>query len=653
MRLRTLAVPVMAVMTTLSVLAGTAHAETIDPIGVGGLFPAAPVPRDGGTMYETYPGLLTWSLDTDYGQWDFLDPALHMIADILMVILATLGAAVATLASWAFSLTNMPDIQGPLTQAISGSAGAVLVGLFPSALAVGALVAFLRAQRGDGGGFSDLAWVLVSAVAAATLLQTPQVWVDGVDEGRTIGTEVAMTATEAGIGSAGGGIEKMPFRLGHTTTYPGDADDRVVRRATDTVWRVYVGVPWCLAEFGSMKACQKYGKAVLDLGPDKKARKEYLKENVTDKQVGAESQSWRQGHRPLQRAGVLVVAVPVALCFGLLLITLLLGSITAMFGAMFLLVVGPVFAALWVIPGRPREWGVRWADALVGTVLQSAIVTLTAGAVMMLQMVTAMAMPTYGWLGSSALSLAGAVAAFKYRSILTSIVGTGAAGGGGSAGALLGVLATRSLARGAGRLLGAPRRISRRLGDAVERRHRPPATPPTAPGPPRPSAPPPPPPPAGRPPRPSAGPGPGRGSTGAGGTGPGATVAAAGRRASRTAAGAPSAAGPAPVHSPTARTIPAPATPAGQAPATSSTTRAASTSTPAGQAPASSPTARTMPAPATQRTPRRATQPPAPSSRARRTPMPRPRVARSPRRVPPPQGWTQPRLPDPPTPPRT
>ncbi|MFD8954629.1 hypothetical protein ACFV0B_37885 [Streptomyces xanthophaeus] len=651
-RLRTLAVPVMAVMTTLSVLAGTAHAETIDPIGIGGLFPAPPVPRDGGTMYETYPGLMTWTLDTEFGQWDFLDPALHMIADILMVILVTLGAAVATLASWAFSLTNMPDIQGPLTQAISGAAGAVLAGLFPSALAVGALVAFLKSQRGDGGGFSDLAWVLVSAVAAATLLQTPQVWVDGVDQGRTVGTEVAMTATEAGIGSGAGGIEKVPFSLGHTTTYPGDADDRVVRRATDTVWRTYVAVPWCLAEFGSMKACQKYGKAVLDLGPDKAARKTYLKENVTAEKVGGESQSWRKGQRPVQRAGVLVVAVPVALAFGLLLIVLLLGSITAMFGAMVLLVVGPLFAALWVIPGRPRQWGVRWADALVGTVLQSAIVTLTAGAVMMLQMVTAMAMPTYGWLGSSALSIAGAVAAFRYRTILTSIVGTGAAGGGGSAGALLGVLATRSLARGAGRLLGAPRRISRRIGDSVERRHRPPATPPTAPGPPRPSAPPPPPPTAGRPPRPSAGPGPGRGSTGAGGTGPGATVAAAGRRAGRTAAGTPSAAGPAPGHSPTARTIPAPAGQAAVA-ATSSTARAASTSAPAGQAPPSALTAATIPTPAAQRTPRRSTQPPAPSSRARRTPMPRPRAARPSRRVPPPQGWTQPHLPDPPPPPPT
>ncbi|WP_328966206.1 proline-rich domain-containing protein [Streptomyces virginiae] len=649
---RTLALPLMAVVTTLAVTTGAAHAETVDPDGVGGLLPAPLAPTGGGTIYETYPHLLTWRLDKDFGQFDFLDPALHMIADVLLVVLVTIGSAVSTLAGWAFGMTDLPEVQGPLTQAISGSAGAVMAGLFPSALAVGGLVAFLRAQRGDGGGFTDLSWVLVSAVAAATLLTTPQVWVDGVNSGRMLGTEVAMSATDAGIGAAGGGIEKTPFALGHTTTYPGDASDRVVRRATDTVWRVYVGMPWCLAEFGSMKLCQEHGRQVLDLGTDLEKRKEYLRENLDDEDVGAESQSYRQGHRPLERAGVLVVAVPVALLFGLLLIVLLFGSIAAMMAALFLLVVGPLFAALWVIPGRPRQWGVRWADALVGAVMQSAITTLTAGAVMIIQMVTALAMPTYGWLGCSALSIAGAVSAFKYRSILTGIVGGAGPTGGGGAGALLGALATRGLSRHAGRVLRTPGRLSRRLGDAVERRHRPPA-PPLRPGRPRPPAPPPPPPPTGgRPPRPSSGTGPGRG-TGPGGTGPGTTLAAAGRRSTRAAsAGAPRGAQQAPVQSTPPRTVP----PSRQGQ----------------QTPAHSPTARTLPAPtnpvsqqlpggpmrmpptagSTPNRARKATQPPAPSAGNRRaqTPPPRTPRLRTGRRVPPPppRGWTQPPLPQPP-----
>ncbi|MEU5069107.1 hypothetical protein AB0G95_34270 [Streptomyces virginiae] len=651
---RTLALPFMAVLTTLAVTPGAAHAETVAPDGVGGLLPAPAAPTGGGTMYETYPHLLTWRLDKDYGQFDFLDPALHMIADVLLVLLVTIGSAVSTLAGWTFGMTNLPEVQGPLTQAISGSAGAVMVGLFPSALAVGGLVAFLRAQRGDGSGFTDLSWVLVSAVAAATLLTTPQVWVDGVNSGRMLGTEVAMSATDAGIGSAGGGIEKTPFTLGHTTAYPGDASDRVSRRATDTVWRVYVATPWCLAEFGSMQLCQEHGRQVLDLGTDLEKRKEYLREHLDDEDVGAESQSYRQGHRPLERAGVLLIATPVALLFGLLLIVLLFGSIAAMMAALFLLVVGPLFAALWVIPGRPRQWGVRWADTLVGVVMQSAITTLTAGSVMIIQMVTALAMPTYGWLGCSALSIAGAISAFKYRSILTGIVGGAGPAGGGGAGALLGALATRSLSRHAGRVLRTPGRLSSRLGDAVERRHRPPVQP--RPCLPRPPAPPPPPPPAGgRPPRP--GTGPGRG-TGPGGTGPGTTLAAAGRRARTTAAGAQRGQGQqtpvrssttrtvpppsaqvqqTPVHSPTARTIPAPTTPVGQQ-RPGAPTRMPST--------ARSTPNRTQAA-------RKATQPPAPSSRRAQPPPPRTPRLRTGRRVPPPpsRGWTQPPLPEPP--PRT
>ncbi|MEW2374246.1 hypothetical protein AB0940_33565 [Streptomyces sp. NPDC006656] len=640
---RTLLLPALLVVTTLAVLSGVAHAETIDPEGVGGLLPAPKAPTGGATMYETYPDLLTWRLDKDYGTYDFLDPALHVIADVLLVLLVTIGSAVSTLAGWCFGLTDLPEVQGPLTQAISGSAGAVMAGLFPSALAVGGLVAFLRAQRGEGSGFSELSWVLVSAVAAATLLTTPQVWVDGVNSGRMLGTEVAMSATDAGIGSAGGGIEKTPFALGHKMTFPGDASDRVVRRATDTVWRVYVATAWCEAEFGSMKLCQEHGRKVLDLGTDLEKRKEYLKEHLDDDHVGAEAQSWRQGHRPLERAGVLIVAVPVALLFGVLLIVLLFGSITALMAGLFLLVVGPLFAALWVIPGRPRQWGVRWADALIGVVMQSSITTLTAGGVMIIQMVVALAMPTYGWLGCSALSIAGAISAFKYKGILTSIVGGAGPAGGSGAGALLGALATRSLSRQAGRVLRTPGRIAGRIGDAVEERHRPP-TPPR----PRPSAPPPPPPPppapapsppaGGRPPRPRSGAGPGRG-TGPGGTGPGTTVAAAGRRANRGASQGEREQ-QTPAHSPTARAIP---NPAGQRDQEQ-------------QTPVHSATAATIPAPTRPNRPQgtRRTQPPAPSTSSRRTPPP-PRTPRiRSRRLPPPpsRGWSQPPLPEPPPPSR-
>ncbi|MDA5284760.1 hypothetical protein [Streptomyces sp. Isolate_45] len=655
---RTLLIPALLVVTTLAVMAGSAHAETIDPDGVGGLIPAPKNPTGAGTMYETYPHLLTWRLDKDFDTFDFLDPALHLIPDLLLVVLVTIGAGVSTLAGWCFGLTDLPEVQGPLTQAISGSAGAVMAGLFPSALAVGGLVAFLRSQRGEGSAFSELSWVLVSAVAAATLLTTPQVWVDGVDAGRMLGTEVAMTATEGGIGAAGGGIEKTPFTLGHKTAYPGDAGDRVSRRATDTVWRVYVGTPWCLAEFGSMKLCQEHGRKVLDHGTDTGARKEYLQDHLDEDDVGAESQAYREGHRPLERAGVLAIAVPVALLFGLLLITLLFGSITALLAALFLLVVGPLFAALWVIPGRPRQWGVRWADALVGVVMQSGITTLAAGAVMIVQMVVALAMPTYGWLGCAALSIASALAAFKYKGILTSIVGGAGPGGGSGAGALLGALATRSLSRQAGRVLRAPGHIAGRIGDAVERRHK---VPPPRPAP-RPLPPPPPPAPAGgRQPRPGSGTGPGRG-TSPGGTGPGTTLAAANRRTNRggsasrvTPAGSaqqPAGAGPGPAgrRTPSGTTSPSPS------PAPSTGTGTATIPAQTGQAaqdnPVSSPGSGT-PRPRPRATGRRTTQPPAPSTRAgaRRAPRPQPPVIRPARRpAPPPRGWTQPPLPDPPAP---
>ncbi|MFJ4880867.1 hypothetical protein ACIP93_37455 [Streptomyces sp. NPDC088745] len=440
-------VTVLAAALTV-VIAGTAYADTIDPVGIGDLWPSPETPKGvGKTMYETYEvNEWVWSLDTDYGATDVFDPLFHIVADLLMTLLVVVGAAVTGLMNWLFGLVQLPDIQEPLAAAIAGSGEAVVIGLFPAALAIAAFMAYSQ-----GSGARDFAWVLLAAVVASTLFQFPRMWVDGVDGGRTIGAEIALSATSSGLGGAKG-MEGVPFKLGHQPTYTGSARDNMLRTSTDAVWRTYTVTPWCMAEFGSLEACRRHARGVLDLGSDKEKRKTYLQDKVNENTVGEESARWREGHRPFRRAAVLLPSVVVSLLFAGLLITLLFASLKSLLSALFLLVVGAIFAAMWVIPGRPRRWGVAWADKLVGEVLESALATMTVGGVMILQVAITSRMGTLGWGPSAALSVVAAIAAFKYRATLQAIIGGSGGGGGGGllgggAGALLGTMLTRRMSR--------------------------------------------------------------------------------------------------------------------------------------------------------------------------------------------------------------
>ncbi|MEV8628616.1 hypothetical protein [Streptomyces sp. NPDC051079] len=445
-RLRTLAIPAMLALTTLMVAAGHAQAETIDPVGVGDLLPSpdSTVPAGQGTLYETYSNPNLWMLDSDYGRFDVLDPMAESVADICMVLIAVLGTAVVVIVQWIFQVTSVPELQNALADTIGGASKGLSTTLLPAALAVGALVAFAKQREGGGGGgLSQLAWVFVAGLVSVSLLTTPQVWVDGVDTTRQVGASVALNATAGGIAE---GNQEAPFKLGHEPQYSGNGRDDMIRKSSDAVWRSYVATPWCLAEFGSLEACQKYGKGLLDQGPAMDKRKNWLKKNVHEDAVGEESVAWRQGHSPMGRIGVTVPALIVLVIFAVLVLALAFASLASLIGALMLLVAGVAFACLWVIPGRPRQWGLRWFDQLLGLTLQSFIATMTLGCVLVVQVVTTKMFAEYQWAPSAGLSIAAAVMAFKFRKIMEAIVGVAGATS-SPIGSMLGMMATRSATR--------------------------------------------------------------------------------------------------------------------------------------------------------------------------------------------------------------
>ncbi|MFD8147373.1 hypothetical protein [Streptomyces sp. NPDC059708] len=471
MRIRTAVLPLVALLTTVSVLTGVAHAaDPLPPPGLGDLWPSPsiPVPKGGGTLWERWADDGRWFIDTDYGSFDFVDSSAHVVVDLLFDLLVVAVSACCTLMTWAQGLMEIPGLAGPLTRAIGGAGQVVATSILPVSLAIGGVIAFWRSQSGRG--MAEFGWLLVAAVTAVTLIQTPKTWVDGVDFFRRAGGEVAMTAAAGGISGTGHSIEDTPFRLPTPTVYPGPAGDDAMRRATDTVARNYLAVPWCLVEFGTLEACKRFGPDVLALGVDREARLDYLQKHVTAEVVGDEGLAWRQGHRPGRRAGIALVSLLVALAFVGLMLALTLGSVVALVKSCLLLIVGPFFAGLWSIPGRPRGWGMRWGEELTGTIMSGALLTLTAGAVMTMQMVTVGLLPTYGWAGSAALAIASALVAFQFRSLLAGALQ--AAGGGGGAGLLMGAVAARGAARLVGRVARTPRRAARGLGNMIENHHK-------------------------------------------------------------------------------------------------------------------------------------------------------------------------------------
>ena len=81
-------------------------------------------------------------------------------------------------------------------------------------------------------------------------------------------------------------------------------------------------------------------------------------------------------------------------------------ALMAFIGALLLLVVGVFFACLWIIPGRPRQWGLNWFEALIGLVLQSFLAMLVFGTALTLVTAVFTLTGSLGWLPVTGLAIA-------------------------------------------------------------------------------------------------------------------------------------------------------------------------------------------------------------------------------------------------------
>ncbi|MHA7957160.1 hypothetical protein ACX9I7_05305 [Streptomyces sp. L500] len=439
----------MGTLTTLMVTGGAASAKDTskyNPAGMGVLLPSPSTRPSGqsGTLFERYSGSGLYQLDCQLG-WDEIGYQIQQgIAVIFMGLTVLVGLAAVVVVQWAIKFTSVKELQEAITHAISGAAGAVSETLLPTALAVGALVAWVNHRKAGGSALSQLGWVAASGILSASLLTTPQAWVGGIDSVRSIGSSVAMEATSAGMGKE----TKEPIDIGGDVAFNGSTQDNMLRQSADAIWRSYVVTPWCVAEFGNMNVCKEYAQKLWDeKGDDTGAREDWLSKHVCSDCVGDPAVNWRKG-KNAGRVPVTIAAFVCVVLFAALAIALAFASLASLIGALMLLLAGVIFACMWVIPGRPRQWGIRWFDMLLGFTLQSFVSTMVLGCVLILNTASVSMIGKYGWFASAGISITSAIVAFKFRGVMESIVGvTGAMSPGASA-------FGSAMARGAGRLAG-------------------------------------------------------------------------------------------------------------------------------------------------------------------------------------------------------
>ncbi|HEY3510425.1 hypothetical protein [Kribbella sp. NPDC051137] len=418
-RLRT-AATVLAfslIITSQLALAADPKPGPTNPTGFADLLPTPDLTHgDTRTLFEQYSPM-DYGLDFDTGLTDTFNMIFNGYAYIVMMYILAITRAAISVGWWLFSFTDVK----PLTDATSttiGATGTQLVGwLLPSALAFGAVAAYMQ-RRATGSALGQLVWVLVAGVLSISFAVAPATWLRGVDGARQMGASAVMTASSDALGPT---IQSpIPWP---EPGFTGTPRDTLLRKSADASWRGFAVTPWCIAEFGSISACERYGKGMLDVGVSADARKDYVNKVIVPAEGGndAPTVKWIKGDNPFGRTAVVMLAAIAATLFGFLNIGLAFTALMAFIGALLLLVVGVFFACLWIIPGRPRQWGLNWFEALVGLVLQSFLAMLVFGTALTLVTAVFTLSGPLGWLPVTGLAIVVLIVGFRLRRLLDSL----------------------------------------------------------------------------------------------------------------------------------------------------------------------------------------------------------------------------------------
>lgn len=407
-------------------------ADPTTPDGLGGLFTIPNLAGGSGkTLFEATNDS-NYELYTDLGLTDVGEKT----AVILYAPFLGLGMAMVRLAIgltwWLNALTSRDVGLSNLGTSLQSVAANLNVWLLPTALAIGAVIAYASARAGRDV-LGQVAWVMglgIASIAMAT--SAPQI-LHTIDGARQL-----LARTVSAVGPNTSEVSTTPFKWPGADLDTGDATRDLSRASGDAVWRSFAVVPWCQVQFGSQKACARYGAKWLTLETNDD-KKDFIETQIIPQEGGSDDAPtvrFIKGHNPSDRIVVslfaLVNGIGVLIVIGGLALLALMPWVTALL----LLFLSTVFLCLLCVPGRPRQLGMTFLNTVAGLVLLSALSTgVLTGALLAVTAVTSIA-PTQGWLPAAVMTTAILVAAWHARSILERIVFVAGASAGSRMGGL-------------------------------------------------------------------------------------------------------------------------------------------------------------------------------------------------------------------------
>ena len=406
----------------------------------------------GQTVFEQY-GPERFSLylqlsDSNHGapyitesMWNFLRSS----ESALLYMVSALARGAITSMQWMLNLNLYSQNAATIDSAVRAVAAQVFWPLFTATMAVGAFTAYGRMKREGGSMFHDAAWLVAASIFAAAFAIAPSSVMSTLDDARTSLGAAAMRGYSA-FGPAGESAAGFP-----AVELPADQQG-ATRKLGDAMWNVYVVTPWCYVNFNSLQVCKDVGHDYIAGSERWNGLVEWMDGNDGGNSDDASGEAycppelnancdWVRG-QSFGRLGATIFVVLTTVPLVVMLLVLVLFGVMAVVGFLLLVLIGLFFVLGWMIPGRPRQMGVRWFEEVLGSLLQSVIITAILGAVMVLGAILSAGIPTYGYFMVGLLNLAVFVVGFRMRGRLENIAGLGA---GASSSPFSGYMAMRAM----------------------------------------------------------------------------------------------------------------------------------------------------------------------------------------------------------------
>lgn len=430
-----LAALLVAWSTTPAAAAPQSDTDQYQPAGIGEFFPSPEVdPALTKTLFEEYP-VSAWYFDYRNDSWwnmgdNMFDSNLSAVANVFFGINQFLVRG-AIFMTWTVQDTGVGgQIGDQLTPVVGAVAGELGGWMLPSALAVGGLIA-LASGSSSAERWRGIGAVLMAGLIATSLMVKPEVWVGT--------TEMIQEIGQTSVSRVAGSISTeltIPFD-GPQATFGDDATENSMRTMADSIWRTYVATPWCIGEFGTTAACQRWGEDILSRTSSERA--DFINDTIEPAIGGYGSDAYNQvtGRDGTQRILISIVALLTSCVFALVVIFLAAASSLFSMLVWLMLIVGPFFIFMSPIPGFPRRWATNWGNIYLSFVLFTFLATLVLTGALTISAITMGLAGEYGWLVAAIESLVGIIAAVLMIFQLKRIMSTSDSGGRGLLSAVL------------------------------------------------------------------------------------------------------------------------------------------------------------------------------------------------------------------------